>query len=64
MGLHNCYSSVIETQPEITMSELAKDLIELNKMVLAGADTVTQAFRNEVAARLISAGVRNEQIGC
>jgi hypothetical protein len=51
-------------QPEIDMSTLAADLIELNRLAQGGAGALTEKLRLEVANRLIQSGVRDFRLGC
>lgn len=46
------------------MSERAKDLLELNRLAIGGAGTLTEHLRREVAAALIAAGLRDFRLGC
>lgn len=46
------------------MSTLAKDLIELVRLSVGGAGTLTAHLLQEVAANLIGEGVASELGGC
>lgn len=46
------------------MSELAQDLIELNRLMRVAGGALTMHLLKEVAARLIGAGCRMELGGC
>lgn len=43
------------------MSTLAGDLLELNRLCRMGGGALTEHLRREVAAELISEGVRDEK---
>ena len=46
------------------MSELARDLFELRRLALGGAGALIEHLLREVAARLISSGLRDFREGC
>lgn len=46
------------------MSELAKDLFELERLAEGGAGALTEHLLREVAAEIISEGLRDMMGGC
>lgn len=46
------------------MSELALDLLELRRVTTGRSDALLERRLREVAARLISAGLRDFRAGC
>ncbi|CDY76141.1 hypothetical protein BGLT_05214 [Caballeronia glathei] len=46
------------------MSVLAEDLIELKRLAEGGAGALVEKLLHEVAARLISDGLRDTREGC
>jgi hypothetical protein len=56
------YSSIAAPNPpEPVMSQTASDFLDLRAM---NRDAVLERFLRELATRLISAGVRDERVGC
>jgi hypothetical protein len=46
------------------MSELARDLFELNRLAKGGAGALIEKLRWRVSMELIAAGIRDFRLGC
>jgi hypothetical protein len=52
------------TNRETTMSNDAQDILELMRLAVGGAGTLTQHLLREYAARIIGSGIRSDLGGC